>query len=120
MRPALAASQPASTTSFIAPAMPTGAPPPAITGVSRTPPAPPRLRAELHAPRACQPIAVGLGETHDPPRTQPPRRVAQRDVVGEQGRRTADHPELHPSPAAELARQARRADRLVGGVAAGG
>ena len=65
-------------------------------------------------------IVVGVGQHDEPFLHQHARRLEQRLVVGKQRPLVADHFELHPVRQPGLAAEPRRADRFVGGVAAGG
>ena len=65
-------------------------------------------------------IVVGVGEYGEPLLHQRARRLEQAFGVGEQGFAVADHFELHELVEPRLAGQPGVANRLVGGVAAGG
>ena len=64
-------------------------------------------------------IVVGVGQHDEAFLHEDARRLDERLVVGEERALVADHLELHPVREPRLASEPRRADRFVGGVAAG-
>jgi len=79
-----------------------------------------RRAAEVRELLADHRIVIGVGQDDEALGEQNLRRDEQLGVVREEGLRVADHLELDPLPASQLARQACRAHRLVGGVATRG
>ena len=65
-------------------------------------------------------VVAGVGQHDEPFLYEHARRFEQRLVVGKQRLLVADHFQLHPVRQPRFAAEPRGADRIVGGVAAGG